>query len=264
MKLAIAFCVVVTIPAMVLAQHRTGGETFSGGGATSSAGSGSGGSSGAGSSSSSGSDGSSSSSSSSGGMSMAVPAHRSPNIVVPSNRGPANANDSNGSFTNYSNLSTPAPEFARPRGSLPINMAIPRSSAPPVTGAGSPIIIGYNPWLYAYGGFAYAPFYDAFDPFFFDYGYAPIGTSTTTPSPSNDEKGVLHFRVKPRKAEVYIDGTLVGNATEFEGLFHKLKLEPGVHRLELRAPGYVPVIVNVRISPGQSITYRGELEKTAP
>src|ERR1041385_7651577 len=104
MKLAIAFCVVVIVPAMALAQHRTGGETFSGGGATSSAGSSSGGSSGGGSGSSSDSGGSpsSSSSSSSGGTFIAVPAHRPANVIVPSNPAPANANATNGSFTNYS------------------------------------------------------------------------------------------------------------------------------------------------------------------
>ena len=188
-------------------------------------------------------------------MSLAV--HRPPSVIVPSNNGPANA--SNGTFTNYSNLSPTVPEYARPRGSLPINMAIPRSSAPaPIDGV---IIIGsYNPWLYAYDGLAVSPLYGAFDPVLVDYGYAPVSTTT----PAGDEKGVLHFRVKPRKADVYIDGTLVGNATEFEGVFHRLKLEPGVHKLELRAQGYVPLVVNVRIQAGQSITYRGELEKTAP
>jgi hypothetical protein len=101
--------------------------------------------------------------------------------------------------------------------------------------------------------------YGTFDPFLFDYGYGYAPVTTTTPP--TDEKGVLHFRVKPRKAQVYIDGTLVGNASEFEGIFHRLKLDAGVHKLELRASGYVPAVVNVRIQPGESITYRGELEK---
>jgi hypothetical protein len=252
MKLAVAFCVVM-IPAVAFAQHRTGGESFSGGGggATSSS---SGGSSG-GSSSSSGGGGDASfpGGNSIGGMSMAV--HRPPTVLVPSNSGPANNNT--GTFTNYSNLAPTVPEFARPRGSLPINMALPRGSVSRPIAGGDSIIIGYNPWIYLYGGFAYSPFYGDFDPFFFDYGYAPVSSTT----PSNDDKGVLHFRVKPRKADVYIDGTLVGNASEFEGIFHRLKLEPGVHRLELRATGYAPLSVNVRIQAGQSITYRGELEK---
>jgi PEGA domain len=257
MKPVIAMCLVM-IPALAFAQHRSGGEGFSGGGGATSSGGSGGGSSSSGGSGDSSFSGGSGGGNSIGGMSIAV--HRPPNVVVPSNSGPANA--SNGTFTNYSNLSPTAPEFARPRGSLPINMAFPRGSVPssPI-GDGGTIIIGYNPWLYAYGGLAYSPFYGEFDPFFFDYGYAPLSTTSSATTPSNDEKGVLHFKVKPRKAEVYIDGTLVGNATDFEGLFHKLKLDPGVHRVELRAPGYAPLLVNVRIQPGQSVTYRGELEK---
>jgi hypothetical protein len=184
--------------------------------------------------------------------------HRTGNVSVPANSG--SPNSSNGAFTNYSNLSVPVPEFARPRGGLPINMAIPRSSAPSPGDGGVVIISSYNPWLYAYDGLAVSPLYGVFDPFLFDYGFAPVSTTT----PQTDEKGVLHFRVKPRKAEVYIDGGLVGQANEFEGLFHRLRLDAGVHRVELRAPGYQPLVVNVRIQAGESITYRGELEKNSP
>jgi hypothetical protein len=70
--------------------------------------------------------------------------------------------------------------------------------------------------------------------------------------------------VKPYDAEVYVDGALVGKASQFEGVFHKLRLEEGVHRLELRASGYQSLTVNVRIEAGESMTYRGSLEKTAP
>jgi|SRR6185369_1918134 len=256
MKVVLA-CGVLMISTAVFAQHRTGGESFSGGGggATSSGGSSGGSSSGGSSSSSSGGGGESYSIGGGGGPSMAIAHRPPPYVIVPSNSGPANS--SNGAFTNYSNLSPTVPEFARPRGSLPVNMAVPRGSVPAPIKGGDRIIVGYDPWLYLYGGLSFSPLYGDFDPFFFDYGYAPL-TMTT---PANDEKGVLHFRVKPRKAEVYIDGTLVGSANEFEGLFHKLKLEPGVHRLELRASGYVPLMVNIRIQPGESITYRGELEK---
>jgi hypothetical protein len=257
MKLVVAFCVLM-IPTVAFAQHRTGGESFSGAPATSAGSSGGGGSSSTGSG--SGSDGGVQAVPSDGGMPMAV--HRPPNVIVPSNSGPANT--SNGTFTNYSNLSPTVPEFARPRGSLPLNVAIPRGLAPAPVNSGVNFVLGsYNPWLYAYDGLFFSPLYGPFDPFFFDYGYAPVTTTSTT-SPASDEKGVLHFRVKPRKAQVYIDSALVGNTTEFEGLFHRLKLDAGVHRLELRAPGYVPLVVNVRIQPGESITYRGELEKTAP
>ncbi len=108
------------------------------------------------------------------------------------------------------------------------------------------------------------PFYGTFDPFAVDFGYiGPTVWTTTTPTAKTD-KGVLRLNVKPYDAEVYIDGALVGKASQFEGVFHKLRLEEGVHRLELRASGYQSLTVNVRIDAGESMTYRGSLEKSAP
>jgi hypothetical protein len=190
--------------------------------------------------------------------------------VPPPNPGAANTNS--GAFTNYSNLTFPAPEFARPRSSLPPNTAFTKGSVPtlslnnPNTNNGVTFLPGYNPWLYGYYGLYGMPFYGAFDPFAVDFGYVgPTIWTTTTPSSSaKPDKGILRLNVKPYDAEVYIDGALVGQANHFEGVFHKLRLEEGVHRLELRAQGYETLSVNVRIEAGESMTYRGALEKTAP
>ena len=133
----------------------------------------------------------------------------------------------------------------------------------PANSNGVTVIVGaYDPWLYAYG-LGGIPFYGAFDPFLADFGFAGPTVWTTT-TPVKEEKGVLHLRVKPREAEVYVDGGLVGQVNQFESLFHKLRLEAGVHRVELRAPGYQPLIFNARIVAGETMTYSGTLEKTAP
>jgi len=263
MKLVIAFCVVM-VPAVASAQHRS---ADSGGGGAAVPSSSSGGSSFGGSSSgSSSSSGSGDSSSFSGGGNSiggsGSVGHRTGHINVPPP--PASANTNSGAFTNYSNLTFPAPEFARPRSSLPFNTAFPKGTVPVLTpnnGNLSFIVGAYNPWFYLYNGLYGTPFYGYFDPFI-DFGFA--GPQVWTPStPAKEEKGVLHLDIKPRDAEVYIDGGLVGKADQFIGLFHKLRLEAGVHRLELRAPGYEPITVNVRIQAGESMTYRGTLEKIA-
>jgi hypothetical protein len=250
MTLVLAFCLVMA-PGAAFAQHRSA-DTGSGGaavpiGASSGGGSSSGGNS---SSSSSSSSGSTSQSSGGSGGTFSSAGHRTGNVTFPTDPA-SSANTTSGSFTNYSNLTFPAPEFARPRSSVPIN-------------ANLTFIIGaYNPWLYAYNGFYDTPFYGAFDPFAVDFGYAGPQATTTTPAAQN-EKGVLYLNVKPRNAEVYVDGGLVGKANQFQGLFHKIRLDEGVHRIELRAPGYEPLVVNVRIQAGESMTYRGALEKIAP
>jgi hypothetical protein len=261
MKLVIAFCVVM-VPGMASAQHRGADTGFGGAAVPAGTSTGSSSSSGGSSGGSSSGDSTSFSSGGSSGSSGSV-GHRTGTINIPPN--PASANTNNGAFTNYSNLTFPAPEFSRPRSSLPIGMAVARNTFPksPDTGGITFIAGAYNPWLYMYDGLFGMPFYGVFDPFAVDFGYA--GSQVWTPStPAKDEKGVLHLNVKPRDAEVYIDGGLVGSANQFVGLFHKLRLDAGVHRLELRAPGYESIIVNVRIQAGESMTYRGALEKTTP
>jgi hypothetical protein len=261
MKLVIAFCVVM-LPGAASAQHRTA-DTGSGGAAVpTSSSSGSTSSSSGGSSSNSGGGSADSaqfsSNNNSGGTSSFV-GHRTGSITIAPN--PASANTSSGAFTNYSGLSS-APEFSRPR-TAPIEIAVPRGSVP-ANSSGVTVIVGaYDPWLYGYGGLAGIPFYGVFDPFAVDFGFTGPTVWTTT-TPVKEEKGVLHLRVKPREAEVYVDGGLVGQVNQFESLFHKLRLEAGVHRVELRAPGYRPLIFNARIVAGESMTYSGTLEKAAP
>ena len=261
MKLVIAFCVVM-LPGAASAQHRTA-DTGSGGAAVqTSSSSGSTSSSSGGSSSSSSGGGADSaqfsSNSNSGGTSSFV-GHRTGNVTIAPN--PASANTNSGAFTNYSGLSS-APEFSRPR-TAPIEIAVPRGSVPANSNGVTVIVGAYDPWLYAYGGLAGIPFYGVFDPFAVGFGYTGPTVWTTT-TPVKEEKGVLRLRVKPREAEVYVDGGLVGQVNQFESLFHKLRLEAGVHRVELRAPGYQPLIFNARIVEGETMTYSGTLEKTAP
>src|SRR5215471_3466665 len=258
MKLVIAFCVVM-LPGAASAQHRSA-DTGSGGAAvpaSSSSGSTSSSSGGSSSSSSSGADSAQFSSSNNSGTASFI-GHRTGSITIAPN--PASANTTSGAFTNYSGLSS-APEFSRPR-TAPIEIAVPKGSVPTNSNGVTVIVGAYDPWLYAYGGLAGIPFYGVFDPFAAGFGFT--GPTVWTTTPVKEEKGVLRLRVKPRDAEVYVDGGLVGQVNQFESLFHKLRLEAGVHRVELRAPGYQPLIFNARIVAGESMTYSGTLEKTAP
>jgi hypothetical protein len=78
---------------------------------------------------------------------------------------------------------------------------------------------------------------------------------------SHDESGALRLKVKPDTGSVYLDGELVGLVNKYDGLFQKLHLDGGNHRVEIRAPGYKTLTFNVRIESGHTETYRGELEK---
>jgi hypothetical protein len=60
----------------------------------------------------------------------------------------------------------------------------------------------------------------------------------------------------PRDAQVFVDGYYAGIVDDYDGVFQRLNLEIGPHRIEIEAPGYPRVAFDVRIEPGQTITYR--------
>jgi hypothetical protein len=127
-----------------------------------------------------------------------------------------------------------------------------------------------NPFAFgAFGlGFAYHPFfwgwgypfgwgYPNWGPPYYGYGYGyPYGYGYR----AHDRYGSLKLDVKPRSAGVYADGYYVGQVQDFNGAFHHLDLAPGDHKIEIRANGYEPLVLNIKIMPGRTVNYHGELK----
>ena len=109
-------------------------------------------------------------------------------------------------------------------------------------------------WLggggFGFGGFAYAsPFYDPF----YDgwYGRRLYGDENGSSSGDN-----VTLRVKPENASVYVNGVL------YSGRGHgHFNLPAGEWTVELRAPGYLPQTVNLRVEQGVRYTVERKLEK---
>ena len=59
---------------------------------------------------------------------------------------------------------------------------------------------------------------------------------------------------------VYVDGYFAGTVNDFDGFSQALRLEEGPYTIEIRAPGYAPRSINVRIQPGRKITFEGDLK----
>ena len=76
--------------------------------------------------------------------------------------------------------------------------------------------------------------------------------------------GAIRLKVKPREAEVFIDGYYVGLVDKFDGVFQRLRLEPGPQQLKIRSPGFQTLIVEVRIIAGRTITYEAEMRPGDP
>ena len=52
-----------------------------------------------------------------------------------------------------------------------------------------------------------------------------------------------------------MDGYYAGVVDDYDGVFQHLNLEAGPHRIEIQAQGWPPIDVEVRIVPGETITY---------
>jgi PEGA domain len=60
----------------------------------------------------------------------------------------------------------------------------------------------------------------------------------------------------PPDAQVFVDGYYAGVVDDYDGVFQHLNLEVGTHHIEIEDPGYPPIAFDVRIEPGQTVTYR--------
>ena len=103
-------------------------------------------------------------------------------------------------------------------------------------------------------GYAYTPYWDGY--YGHSYGYAPYAYSDYT---RDYYTGSLRLKVKPRFAEVLVDGYYVGLVNDFDGIFQRLRLEEGPHQIEVNEPGFEPLSFEVLILPGETITYEGQL-----
>ena len=66
--------------------------------------------------------------------------------------------------------------------------------------------------------------------------------------------------VSPEAAEVFLDGTYVGAADDFDGIPDYLYLEPGKYRLEFRHPSYETLVKEIQVRRGQEVRLDDDLK----
>jgi hypothetical protein len=66
--------------------------------------------------------------------------------------------------------------------------------------------------------------------------------------------------VSPEAAEVYLDGTFIGSADDFDGFPDYLYLEPGKYKLEFRHPFYETVVKEIEVRRGQGVRFEDEMK----
>jgi hypothetical protein len=120
--------------------------------------------------------------------------------------------------------------------------------------------MAYDPFLF--GGFGYPDYYGSYyDPYFGGAYYGGGGGYSSGTSQVYRGVGSLRLKVKPGNAQVFVDGYFVGTVDSFDGVFQRLNVEAGSHRIELRADGYEPTQFEVMVIPGDTITYKGEMRR---
>jgi hypothetical protein len=116
----------------------------------------------------------------------------------------------------------------------------------------------YDPYYYGLhlGYLAYSPW--GWMPAFYGYPYS-YGYGGGYYQPQGWDIGSVKLKVKPRDADVFVDGYFAGQVDDFDGTFQSLRLDSGAYRIEIRKPGFETLIFDVRVQPDRTITYRGDM-----
>jgi hypothetical protein len=175
-----------------------------------------------------------------------------------------------------------------PDGHAVVGTAVPRSSGPRDVFVVTPSIYAprfFRPHFTGLGfGFGVRHLGYGFGPAYYGLGYShPLLCETTIDCdfvpmigavdlppyapydvpPQDIGSGSVRLDVQPVIAQIFVDGEYVGTVEDFRS-GSGLPIEAGVHRVEFRAPGYEPLVVDMRIAAGRRITYRGGLKPPTP
>jgi len=119
--------------------------------------------------------------------------------------------------------------------------------------------MAYDPFMF--GGFGYPGYYGSYYDPYFGGGGGYYGGGSSGSSQVYRGAGSLRLKVKPGNAQVFVDGYFVGTVDSFDGVFQRLNVEAGSHKIELRADGFEPTLFDVMIVPGDTITYEGKMRR---
>ena len=111
---------------------------------------------------------------------------------------------------------------------------------------------------FGWGSFGYVPLW------WWNAGMPPQAyavPAVPVPLPEGAPIGGVQLDIEPRRAQVYVDGAYVGVVSDFSGYFQHLDLVAGPHLITIVAPDYEPLIIEVTVSPGRTITHRGTLTR---
>jgi hypothetical protein len=96
----------------------------------------------------------------------------------------------------------------------------------------------WYPWGY-YGPYPYAPYYF-------------------------DDSADVRVQVSPRDAEVYVDGRLAGHVDSFDGMFQRLRVQPGGREIVIYHEKYRPITERLYLGPRAGYKIERAMEPLGP
>jgi hypothetical protein len=120
------------------------------------------------------------------------------------------------------------------------------------------------------GGYYYPSIYRASlwygygAPYAYPYFYGPAYYGQWGPYGYYDLSGSMRLQVEPKETEVFIDGYYAGQVDDFDGVFQRLRLEPGEHDLQLYLPGHRIHTQRIYLQPGRTFRIRHTMQPLGP
>ncbi len=113
---------------------------------------------------------------------------------------------------------------------------------------------------YRYSGYGYGYGYGNY------YGHSRYEIARETRLAQAAGLGGLDLNVKPRKAEVYVDGQRLGKASDFDGSPAYLWFPKGTYQVAIYKDGYLTIVHEFTIHPGviQKVKFRLAPGKSVP
>lgn len=109
----------------------------------------------------------------------------------------------------------------------------------------------YSPFFFGFG--AYYDSWWGWNPYYAAYPYAyPYGAWASA-----------RLEVKPKDAQVYLDGYYVGLVRQFDGIFKRLDVPLGEHDLAIYMPGYHTLRERMLFRPGQTYHFKETMQPLA-
>ena len=119
---------------------------------------------------------------------------------------------------------------------------------------------GYGSGFYGYYGYPLYGYWPAYSPYSYYPRYGGYVVADAGQSGRPVPIGAIDLNVKPKKAQVFIDGRYVGLVKNFDGFPNYLWLQRGSYELTFYLPGYENLVRRIDVIPGEVIAFHDRLQ----